>query len=656
MTNNKELIEKLTKELNDASSLYYNGGNSPLTDAEFDFKLKQLKELESKSNFTLLNSPTVNVGAPPVINGIESVKIQGKPMLSLDKVHSAKEIEEFSDGYDLIASVKCDGLSVRLVYKEGKLVHANTRGNGEVGSDISEHVKYFTNIPKKIDFMGRYVIDGEAIIYDDDFAIVNKLGEFKNNRNTASGSLALLDMSIVKSRRLSFIAWDVIEGGFANEYHYNLEEAENFGFTVVPALALDCTKVEEIEINEINRLLLSAAKEKGIPCDGVVWRINDIKAGEAKGRTAHHWCNAIAWKPEIKEYETELWNIELSLGRTGVLTPIAIYKPITIDGSECSRASLHNVSVMTDTLGMHPYFGQKIKIFKANEIIPQISWADTNEDNIDWNNHIKVDCCCPACGGSVDIEDNNGIITLWCANPRCEGKLANKIDHFCGKKGLDIKGISRKTIEKLIEWGWVNGIADIFQLSTYRDEWIKKTGFGTSSVDKILNSFEQGRHTTLECFISGIGIPLVGKTVAKEIVKYYPTWNDFREGIGGDWTIFDGFGPELNKAINSFDYTEANRIAEMLTFEQPESQNEENKSCEGITFCITGKLISGNWKNRDELKSYIEEHGGKVTGSVSSNTNYLINNDSTSSSAKNITAKKLGIKIITEEEFITLFL
>ena len=643
-------IEKLVKELNEASELYYNGKESPLTDAEFDIKLKKLKELEKEYDFVLSDSPTINVGSKPILNGIDTVEIQGKPMLSLDKVHLAKEIEDFSDGYDIIASIKCDGLSVRLIYEDGKLVSANTRGNGTEGSDISEHIKYFLNVPLVIKKKERYIIDGEAIIYDKDFAIVNKNGEFKNNRNTASGSLALLDMSIVKNRRLSFIAWDIIEGGFATQFHYNLEEAEDFGFTVVPALALDCTKVEELEIEEINKILLNVAKEKGIPCDGVVWKINDIKAGEAKGRTAHHWCNAIAWKPEIKEYETELLDIELSLGRTGVLTPVAIYKPIMIDGSECSRASLHNVSVMRDTLGIHPYTGQKIKIFKANEIIPQISWADTNEENVDWDKLIKVTCC-PVCGGSLEIEDNNGIVTLWCANPDCEGKLANKVDHFCGKKGLDIKGISKATIEKLIDWGWINGFTDLFKLEEHSVEWKSKPGFGEASVNKIIFTINATRKSTkLESFISAIGIPLVGRTIAKEIVKYYSTWDEFRAAVGGDWTEFDGFGPEISKAINNFDYTEIDEVAGMLTFEQPESQNEENIMLAGEVFCITGKV--NHWKNRDELKSYIENHGGKVVGSVSSNVTFLINNDATSTSAKNTTAKKLGIPIITEDEFL----
>lgn len=654
-------MKDLIVELNEASNLYYNGGESPLTDKEFDAKIEELKALEKECGFIYCNSPTINVGSP-ILDGINQVEIKDKPMLSLDKVHSAKEIEDFSDGWDIIATIKCDGLSVRLIYENGVLVSANTRGNGTIGSDISEHIKYFLNVPLQITKKEKYIIDGEAIIYDKDFEIINRNNEFKNNRNTASGSLALLDMSIVKNRRLSFIAWDVIQGGNYSEYHYNMEEAEDLGFTVVPGFALDCTKVEEDEINSINIDLLNIAKEKGIPCDGVVWRINNIAAGNDRGRTAHHFLNAIAWKPHDEEYETELWGIEWSMGRTGVLTPVAKFRPIDIDGSTVERASLHNVSVMREVLGEYPELKQTIWVAKMNQIIPQIVRAKKNDiphDHVLNHGGISVvPVCCPICGGSIKIEKSpSGVLNAVCTNPECDGKLINRIDHFCGKKGLDIKGISKATIEKLINWGWLNSIKDLYKLDNYSITWSNKQGFGKVSVNKILNAILLSKENVdLASFISAIGIPLVGKTIAKEIVKYYSTWDDFMTGIGGDWTEFDGFGPEISRAINKFDYTEANEIAAMLDFAIPDSQDSELiKSADGITFCITGKLTSGNWKNRDELKAYIELLGGKVSSSVTSKTDYLINNDSTSQSSKNLTAQKLGVKIITEVEFIDAF-
>ena len=652
MTDDMKLLKQLTIELVEASNLYYNGGNSPLTDAEFDIKLNQLKELEDKYNFIYCNSPTINVGAAPVLDGINTIEIQDKPMLSLDKVHTAKEIEKFSDGYDLIASIKCDGLSVRLIYKNGELVSANTRGNGTVGSDITEHIKYFTNVPRMIEKIGTYIIDGEAIIYDKDFEIINKNGEFKNNRNTASGSLALLDMSIVKNRRLSFIAWDIIKGGYSKEVHYNFEEAEEFGFTVVPAFVLDCTKVEEEEIDNINKDLLNIAKEKGIPCDGVVWKINNIAAGDAKGRTAHHWCNAIAWKPAIEEYETELLNIEWSMGRTGVLTPIAIFKPVEIDGTIIERASLHNVSVMREVLGNYPDLYEKIWVYKANMIIPQISRAEKNNVPHDHCLPSGILTHCPYCGMEVTIEESDsGVLNAVCVNPLCDGKLVNRLDHFLGKKGLDVKGISKMTLGKLIDWGWINGLADIFKLDRYRAEWISKEGFGEVSVGKILSAITSTTNSTkVEQFISALGIPLVGVSVAKEIVYYFPTWKEFRDAVGGDWTEFEGFGPEISKAINSFDYTEADEIAKMLIFEEECAKAESTKNVSGLTFVITGKLQTGS---RDVVKDMIEKAGGKVTGSVSAKTNYLVAN-AKENTAKYNKALELNIPIINEDTLLSM--
>lgn len=367
-------MQELINELNEASKLYYNGQESFLSDKEFDEKINELKTLEQKYKIVYANSPTVKVGAP-VLNVLNKVTIKDKPMLSLDKVHSAEEIKKFSDGYDIIASIKCDGLSVRLIYENTDLVSANTRGDGYIGGDITEHIKHFLNVPLKIATPERFIIDGEAIIYDDDFSIVNKNGEFKNNRNTASGSLALLDMSVVADRRLSFIAWNIIAGSDKKCYHYNLEYAKELGFTTVPTLALDCTKVEENEINEINRILLEEAKEKGIPCDGVVWKINDIVAGAAKGQTSHHFLDAVAWKPEIEEYETKLIDIEWTMGRTGQISPIALFEKVNIDGTEIARASLSNLSILKKTLGEKPFKGQTIMVSKRNMIIPKIERA-----------------------------------------------------------------------------------------------------------------------------------------------------------------------------------------------------------------------------------------------------------------------------------------
>ena len=650
-------MKELINELNEASSLYYNGRESFLTDKEFDLKLNELKKLEQETKIIYSNSPTVNVGAP-VLDGIKTISITSKPMLSLDKAHTEDEIIDFSRGYDLIASVKCDGLSVRLIYKDTDLISANTRGNGFEGQDITEHAKHFLNVPIKIAKTGTYIIDGEAVILESDFAIVNstRTGDnvFKVARNAASGAFTLQDMKEFASRRLSFIAWDVIEGGSTNYYHYNIEEAEGLGFTIVPALALDCTKVEKEEINSVNQTLLKQAKEDGIPCDGVVWRINDIIAGDKLGKTAHHFLNAIAWKPEDEEYPSELLDIEWSMGRTGTLTPVAICKPVEIDGTMIERCSLHNLSVLKETLGNEPELNQPIWIVKRNAIIPQISRAIKNDIPHDHTigNHPLY---CPICSEPTKIEKSEGgVLNVFCTNPKCMGKLANQIDHYLGIKGLNAKGISMATIEKCIAWGWIRELSDIYNLEQYKTEWESKPGFGKTSVNKIFNAINaEGRHTKLESFISAIGIPLVGKTIAKEIVKYYSTWEDFKEAVGGDWTEFEGFGPEISKAINTFDYTQADKIAGMLDFIQSKDQNEiaPTAAIKDKKFCATGKLQNFT---RDSLKTDIEAHGGKLVGSVTSTTDYLITNTPDSGTSKNKTAIKLGIPIITEEEYLKL--
>ena len=370
---------KLTEELKEASRLYYNGEESFLSDFDFDVKLERLKILEEKTNTVYSNSPTVSVGYK-VLNELKRIAIDDKPMLSLDKVHSADEILDFIDNTsNLVASIKCDGLSVRIIYENGELVSANTRGNGYEGGDITEHIKYFLNVPQKINKTDRYIIDGEAIIFDSDFAIVNKNKNFKNNRNTASGALALLDMSIVQARRLSFIAWDVISNN-GDSYSKKLFEASELGFTIVPFSFLK--KVPSIEkINSVNEKLLMEAKEQGIPCDGIVWRIDDIKAGNAKGQTAHHFLNAIAWKPANEEYETILKNITYDVSRNGILTPVAVFEPIEIDGTIVERCSLFNLSVLEEKLGK-PYIGQKLWVCKRNQIIPYINRAEKILDKV----------------------------------------------------------------------------------------------------------------------------------------------------------------------------------------------------------------------------------------------------------------------------------
>ena len=626
----------------------YDEGTPVISDKEWDSLYFDLIKLEDETGIIFPDSPTQSIHFETV-SELKKVT-HSHSMLSLAKTKNVDELKEFVKGYDWMAMFKLDGLSCSLTYEDGILVSAETRGNGLMGEDILHNVMVMPSVPKQIPKKGTIVVDGEIICKYSDFIPFSN--EYKNPRNFAAGSIRLLDAKESQSRNLTFVAWDLIKGlDDIDFFFWRLEALDAWGFYTVPRVGDAETVEDAIEI-------LNGMRNDEIygecPIDGYVFRFESQKYYDSLGCTDHHFRGAIAYKFYDDEYETELLDIELSIGRTGILTPVAIFKPIDIDGATVERASLHNISVMNDTIGTHPYVGQKIKVAKMNMIIPQITWADTNDDNVDWDNLIKL-VCCPVCGGSLEVEDNNGVITLWCANPNCEGKLINKIDHFCGKKGLDIKGISKATIEKLIDWGWVNGLTDIFRLEQHRTEWISKTGFGEVSVRKILDAINTTKRSTkLESFISALGIPLVGRTISKTIAKEFETYQEFRDFVDTDDTYFwefEGIGEEIDSSLKNFDYTEADELAEILTFKQPESQEKEETTLAGKVFCITGKIK--HWKNRDELKSYIENRGGKVVGSVSSNVTYLINNDATSTSAKNVTAKKLGIPIITEDEFLT---
>ena len=656
-------MENLIHILNEASKAYYNG-ESTMTDIEYDKLFDELKSLEERTGLIYSNSPTQKVGAT-ILDHLTKKTIDIQPMLSLDKVHSAEEVVEFAKKKTMVAMLKCDGLSVRLIYKNGKLESANTRGNGEVGVDITEHIKQFLNVPLTIPkYKGEtLIVDGEAVIKLKDFELINKNGQFKNPRNTAAGTLNSLDTSVVKDRRLSFIAWDIIEGIISNSMERNLITLNEFGFETVPFGIVQEPTIEEVD--QLNKRLPSS-QSYDIPSDGVVWKYDDLDYAKSLGRTSHHFNWAVAWKPEIETFETKLVNIDWNMGRMGALTPVAVFEPVDDGESVITRASLHNLSVMEEILGI-PYIGQKLEIYKANMIIPQILSADKDGFDIyatdkkgnkliKWNNpQIYLPQKCPICGGMVKIVQEYDTKTLVCINTLCEGKLVNRLDHFAGKKGLDIKGLSKATLDKLIEWGWVNEPADLYKLADHRDEWIQKTGFGVKSVDNILSAIEDSRHPTLDQFISSLGIPLIGKTVSKDLLDYIESYEDLKEKAISKWdfTKIDGFAYSKANAIWSFDFSEADRVREFMEF-TVEEKPEVKATLEGAVVVITGRL--NQFKNRAELQTAIINHGGKVVGSISKNTTYLINNDITSGSVKNISAKKLGVPILTEEEFSQKFL
>lgn len=642
-------IQDLINILNLANEAYYNSDSPIMSDEEYDLKLEELQKLEKTTGIVFPNSPTQNVGTT-VLTSLNKVPITPKPMLSLAKCHSYEEVADFAGTQEMIAMIKLDGLSVRIKYNNGKLISANTRGNGVEGTDITEHIKQFQNVPLEIPYEDEFIIDGEAIIKIPDFEEINKDGIFKNPRNAASGALNVLDTKLVKERKLSFVAWDVING--SRDLGDRFFQSLRLGFETVPFIGIHPASVEKIE--EITDKLNSF--KETYPCDGIVWKYRDCEYGDSLGQTSHHFKNGIAWKPEIEVVESELIDIDWTMGRSGVLTPVAVFEPVELDGSIIERASLHNLSIMRNVLHgnnlVNGWVGQKIKIFKANMVIPQVLSAE--EDDERTKLYIDQPRICPICGEPL-YEHGTDSITLVCENPNCSGKLINQLDHYCGKKGLDIKGISKATLEKIIDWGWVEKISDIYNLKDHREEWIKQQGFGEKSVDKILAAIEASKQTNLESFISAIGIPLIGRNVAKEICKHVNSYGDFRQLIKNNFDFYkwESFGPEKSRSLLTFDYEDADYISTFITFNQNEVPSTSN-SLDGTVICITGKLH--NYKNRTGLQQEIEARGGKVTSSVSSKTNYLVNNDVNSTSSKNTSAKKLGVEIITEEEFIQKFL
>lgn len=638
LTEIRELIDKLnyyTKK--------YDEGKPEISDQDWDNMYFQLVDLEHKYHTYCEDSPTQRVNYQ-VVNKLNKVE-HSHPMLSLDKTKDIDVIKSFIGNRDYIAMAKMDGLTCSIKYQGGKLVAAETRGNGLVGEDVLHNVLQVKNVPNKINYTDELVLDGEIICTYNDFQPFEE--EYKNPRNFASGSIRLLDSKESASRNLSFVVWDVIKGlEWCETLSEKLEQLNDlfYDWDIVP-MYFGTSNIE----TAIEQITLKA-KALSYPIDGVVFKYNNCKEYESMGRTDHHYKGGMAYKFYDEEYETYLQDIEWTMGRTGVLTPVAIFDPVEIDGTEVSRASLHNVSVMAETLGQ-PYKGQKIKVFKANMIIPQVSWAEKKELTI---SEFRCEEC-PLCGSHTILKENNGVMTLHCSNPNCEGMFINRLDHFCGKKGLDIKGLSKATLEKLIEWGWVSNYIDIYKLENRSKEWKNKAGFGEKSVERILEAIETSKKTSLDAVIAAAGIPLIGRSVAKELCKYIDTYEDFRYKveIGFDFTQYDGFGEEKANAILNFDYKEIDDVVDYALTIEGGVQNSGDNSLEGLTFCVTGKVHI--YKNRDELKADIESRGGKVVGSMSGNVNYLVNNDITSTSSKNLAAKQAGIPIITEEQLQSMF-
>ena len=652
-------VRFLVQYLNECTKAY-DEGNPKITDEEWDNKYFELQALEKETVLILSNSPTQTI-TYEVVNALEK-STHNHPMLSLEKTKSTEEVKSFIGNKTFLAMCKMDGLTCSLSYRNGELVAAETRGNGLIGENILHNVKTLPSVPHKIPYTDDLDIDGEIVCTYSNFHPFS--AEYKNPRNFAAGSIRLLDAKECASRNLTFVVWDVLtqmyfDTGIEYRLDQKLEYLRPFGFTIVPYIgAVSGIACSEKQYDDFIYEIQMDAKEYGYPIDGAVFKFADCAYGRSLGSTTHHFKNALAYKFYDETCWSKLLDIEWTMGRTGVLTPVAIFEPIDMDGSTVERASLHNVSVMSDLFGpFGPCRGDEVEVFKANMIIPQIK-SVKNVCSHYAEYQISIPKVCPVCGGETAIKEGIDSLNLVCLEPNCPGKLINRLDHFCGKKGLDIKGISKATLEKLIEWGWLNDYTGIFELSRFKDEWVQKPGFGVKSVEKVLNSISAGATCELHQFIAALGIPLIGSTASKELSKHFQTWDEFVVAAEGAYPFYQlpNFGGEMHNSIVSFNYAEAKLLAEHyinFNYNVGDSTPAAGADLSGKVFVITGKLT--HFKNRDEIKARIEALGGKVTGSVSKNTHYLINNDVNSTSSKNATAKSLGIPILSEDDFIQTF-
>ena len=633
----KYTMRELVDILNYHTKLY-DEGQPEITDKEWDDLYFQLLSMEQKENFAYKDSPTRTIDYQ-VVSKLNKVEHNHK-MLSLDKTKNLDEIRNFAQKRQMLVMSKVDGLTCSLRYINGRLTSAETRGNGVIGEDVLHNALTIPTIPYRVETEEELIIDGEIVCLTSDFEKFSE--EYKNPRNFAAGSIRLLDSGECAKRKLTFIAWDVIKGfDEVNLVSQRLLMLETLGFKVVPMLIT--TTIDDYTVESV----LNLSKELSIPIDGLVFKFNDISYGRSLGATAHHFKNAIAYKLYDEQFETHLRKIDWTMGRTGALTPVAVFDPVEIDGAMVERASLHNLSVLRETLGT-PRVGQTIEVFKANAIIPQIAWSDKDATG----ELIPIPMVCPICGEKLESRKDNDSIILMCVNSACEGRLINKIDHFAGKKGLDIKGLSIATLDKLIEWGWINNCLDIYSLKNYAGEWMNKPGFGEKSVQNILNAIEESKECSLSAFICALGIPLIGSNIAKDLANYFDSYDEFREAIDEkfDFSQLKGFAESKTSALLNFDYTEADELNKILTIKKTSIEIKTDKPLENKKYVITGTVKQ--FKNRSELQQFIEERGGKVVSGISKNVDYLINNDINSTSAKNKAAKQLGIPIISEAEFL----
>lgn len=650
--NKLERIKQLIKELNNASYAYYN--QVPIMpDYEWDKMYDELINLEKETGIVLSNSPTHNVGYS-VADELKEVE-HNHPMLSLDKTKSIDELIEFIGNRDCFLSVKADGLTTSLHYINGKLIGAETRGDGVRGTECLQNVLTIENVPKEIPYKDELIIDGETIIGWDTFREINdKLPEdkkYKHPRNLVSGSLQLLDSKEAANRNMRFVAWRVIKGFEHKTPSEDLFKAKDIGFEIIPILKSPRINQKK-ELTILLNYIRESADSHNIPYDGAVMAVDDYKIAESMGRTDKFFRHSMAYKYEDELFETVLTDIEWNTSKTGLINPVAIFEPIDLNGAITTRATLHNITYIKDMmLGI----GDRIRVYRSNMVIPKV------HDSIDKSGNFSIPDKCPICDQPTKIVKENDSEVLMCENPDCNGKLLGKLVHAASRNALDIENLSESTIEKFINLGWLNSIQDIYHLSDHENEMKALEGFGKRSVEKLLNSIEESRNTNLQRFLYSLSIPLLGKSasmmIAEAIDYDFDIFIDEMTIKGAEYFRYlPGVGKTLINSLNNYwknHHSDILQLANEFTFEAPNVVLDEiPKTLQGKTFVVTGSV--NHYKNRDELKADIVAHGGTVAGSVSSKTSYLINNDINSTSSKNQKAKSLNIPIISEEEFLSM--
>lgn len=641
-------IKELVEILNEAGKSYYSQGLEIMTNYEYDKLYDELVELEKQTGYVLSNSPTVNVGYES-LSELPKERHES-PMLSLDKTKNPDDLVSWLKDKEGVLSWKLDGLTIVLTYEDGMLLKAVTRGNGDVGEIITNNARVFKNLPVSIPYKGRLILRGEAIITYSDFERINQLipetdAKYKNPRNLCSGSVRQLNNKITAQRNVNFYAFTLVKADgvdFKNSRREQFEWLKTQGFEVVDYKMVNAGNLKDTIILFENNI-----KDNDFPSDGLVITYDDIEYGESLGTTAKFPRNAMAFKWTDETADTTLREIEWSASRTGLINPIAVFDAVELEGTQVSRASVHNISVMESLeLGI----GDTISVFKANMIIPQIALNKTKSNNV------EIPKVCPVCGGTTKIEQINDVKSLYCTNPACQAKHIKSFAHFVSRNAMNIDGLSEATIEKFISHGYLKSFTDLYHLDRYKDGIVSLDGFGEKSYDNIIAAVENSRNTTMPRIIYSLGIANIGLSNAKMIVKAIGDNKDAlisadRESL----EAIDGIGSVIADAFVSYFENEENvqifeKLIDELDIQHDEVQTEQ--TLDGKIFVITGSL--NYFDNRNALKELIESMGGKVTGSVTGKTDFLINNDAASSSSKNKTAAKLGVPVITEEEFLSI--